>query len=158
MRRPGAPRQVVVSKWEQEGHLEATGRRSKRKGPQVTAVREGRLEPSFGTMTFKSPMAPEANIDRIACPWLIKRFIDPDAEFLFVARDHEPLPPVARSTTRHPWSVWSGGFAVSPPRMLDRGLEALPWDAREPSSIGRCPTCTLSTLVKATGSHKAGGT
>jgi hypothetical protein len=23
-------------------------------------------------------------IDRIACPWLIRRFIDPDAEFLFV--------------------------------------------------------------------------
>src|SRR3954451_4680189 len=25
--------------------------------------------------------------DRIACPWLIHRFIDPDAEFLYVARD-----------------------------------------------------------------------
>jgi hypothetical protein len=24
-------------------------------------------------------------IDRIACPWLIRRFIDPEAEFLFVA-------------------------------------------------------------------------
>jgi hypothetical protein len=28
-----------------------------------------------------------ANVDRIACPWLIKRFIDSDAEFLFVSRD-----------------------------------------------------------------------
>jgi hypothetical protein len=28
-----------------------------------------------------------ANVDRIACPWLIKRFIDPQAEFLFVSRD-----------------------------------------------------------------------
>jgi hypothetical protein len=28
-----------------------------------------------------------ANVDRIACPWLIKRFIDPDAEFQFVARE-----------------------------------------------------------------------
>jgi len=28
-----------------------------------------------------------ANVDRIACPWLIKRFIDADAEFLFVPRD-----------------------------------------------------------------------
>ena len=28
-----------------------------------------------------------ANVDRIACPWLIKRYIDPDAEFLFVPRD-----------------------------------------------------------------------
>ncbi|MBI3962595.1 MAG: chromate resistance protein [Deinococcus sp.] len=26
-----------------------------------------------------------ANVDRIACPWLIRRFIDPAAEFLFVA-------------------------------------------------------------------------
>jgi hypothetical protein len=25
-----------------------------------------------------------ASVDRIACPWLIKRFIDPDAEFLYV--------------------------------------------------------------------------
>jgi hypothetical protein len=24
-------------------------------------------------------------VDRVACPWLIKKFIDPDAEFLFVA-------------------------------------------------------------------------
>jgi hypothetical protein len=28
-----------------------------------------------------------ASVDRIACPWLIKRFIDPDAEFLFVPRE-----------------------------------------------------------------------
>jgi hypothetical protein len=28
-----------------------------------------------------------ANVDRIACPWLIKRFIDPEAEFLFVGRE-----------------------------------------------------------------------
>lgn len=26
-----------------------------------------------------------ASVDRIACPWLVKRFIDPHAEFLFVA-------------------------------------------------------------------------
>ena len=25
--------------------------------------------------------------DRIACPWLIRKFIDPDAEILYVARD-----------------------------------------------------------------------
>jgi hypothetical protein len=30
-------------------------------------------------------------IDRIACPWLVKRFIDPDAEFLYV-----PTPDVTR--------------------------------------------------------------
>ena len=26
-------------------------------------------------------------IDRIACPWLIKRFIDPNAEFIFVPKE-----------------------------------------------------------------------
>ena len=26
-------------------------------------------------------------VDRIACPWLIQRFVDPDAEFLFVPGD-----------------------------------------------------------------------
>jgi hypothetical protein len=28
-----------------------------------------------------------ANVDRIACPWLIRRFVDKDAEFLYVATD-----------------------------------------------------------------------
>jgi hypothetical protein len=28
-----------------------------------------------------------AKVDRIACPWLIRRFIDKDAEFIFVAKD-----------------------------------------------------------------------
>jgi hypothetical protein len=36
-----------------------------------------------------------ASVDRIACPWLIKRFIDPDAEFLYV-----PAPEVAASAER----------------------------------------------------------
>jgi hypothetical protein len=39
-------------------------------------------------------------VDRVACPWLIKRFIDPQAEFLFVreeellerARQEEAIP------------------------------------------------------------------
>ena len=34
-----------------------------------------------------------ASVDRIACPWLIKRFIDPYAEFLYV-----PAPEVAAVT------------------------------------------------------------
>ncbi|MBI3841477.1 MAG: chromate resistance protein [Thaumarchaeota archaeon] len=29
----------------------------------------------------------KAKVDRIACPWLIKRFVDPAAEFLFVPAD-----------------------------------------------------------------------
>jgi hypothetical protein len=26
-------------------------------------------------------------VDRVACPWLVKKFVDPDAEFFFVAAD-----------------------------------------------------------------------
>jgi hypothetical protein len=28
-----------------------------------------------------------ARVDRIACPWAIRRFVDPEAEFLYVPRD-----------------------------------------------------------------------
>jgi hypothetical protein len=30
----------------------------------------------------------KAKVDRIACPWLIRRFIDKDAEFLFVPKEN----------------------------------------------------------------------
>jgi hypothetical protein len=29
----------------------------------------------------------KARVDRIACPWLIRKFIDPEAEFLYVPKD-----------------------------------------------------------------------
>ena len=29
-------------------------------------------------------------VDRVACPWLIKKFVDPEAEFLFVPADKVP--------------------------------------------------------------------
>ena len=29
----------------------------------------------------------KVKVDRVACPWLIKNFVDPDAEFLFVPQD-----------------------------------------------------------------------
>jgi hypothetical protein len=28
-----------------------------------------------------------ANVDRIACPWLIRRFVDPEAQFLYVSAE-----------------------------------------------------------------------
>jgi len=42
-------------------------------------------------------------IDRIACPWLIRRFIDADAEFLFVPPDE--VARVARETGAIPFDV-----------------------------------------------------
>ena len=34
--------------------------------------------------------------DRIACPWLIRRFIDPDAEILYVPRTRSSPSPETR--------------------------------------------------------------
>jgi len=42
-------------------------------------------------------------IDRIACPWLIRRFIDRDAEFLFV--EPEQVVPVAEEVSGIPYDV-----------------------------------------------------
>jgi hypothetical protein len=44
-----------------------------------------------------------AAVDRIACPWLIRRFIDKDAEFLYV--DPQDVPRVARETAAIPFDV-----------------------------------------------------
>jgi hypothetical protein len=44
-----------------------------------------------------------ANVDRVACPWLIKRFIDKDAEFLFVPA--EEVSAVAQRERAVPFDV-----------------------------------------------------
>src|ERR687886_267005 len=44
-----------------------------------------------------------AKVDRIACPWLIKRFVDPDAEFLYVAP--EEVMEVASAEGATPYDV-----------------------------------------------------
>ena len=55
-----------------------------------------------------------ANVDRIACPWLIRRFIDKDAEFLFTPR--EKVMETAEHENALPYDVpdvelgmWMGG-------------------------------------------------
>jgi hypothetical protein len=42
-------------------------------------------------------------IDRIACPWLIKRFIDKEAEFLYIAS--QDVMTVAKNTKAIPYDV-----------------------------------------------------
>ncbi len=44
-----------------------------------------------------------AKVDRIACPWLIKRFVDPNAEFLFVPADQ--VTEVAKQRGATPFDV-----------------------------------------------------
>ncbi len=43
----------------------------------------------------------KAKVDRIACPWLIKKFVDPNAEFLFVPS--EAIPQVAKEQGAIPY-------------------------------------------------------
>jgi hypothetical protein len=42
-------------------------------------------------------------IDRIACPWLIKKFIDPEAEFLYVA--NSDVRKIAAETGATPYDI-----------------------------------------------------
>jgi len=71
-------------------------------------------------------------IDRIACPWLIRRFIDPDAEFLFV-------PPaqvirVARERGAIPFDVEGVELTHDGPRCsFDAFLEK--YQLREPALV-----------------------
>jgi hypothetical protein len=44
-----------------------------------------------------------AAVDRIACPWLIRRFIDPDAEFLYV--EPQEVARVSREMDAVPYDV-----------------------------------------------------
>ena len=44
-----------------------------------------------------------AAVDRIACPWLIRRFVDPEAEFLFVPPDR--VQEVAKKERATPFDV-----------------------------------------------------
>jgi hypothetical protein len=49
---------------------------------------DSRIETAYlGRCNVKWITRERAKVDRIACPWLIRRFIDPGAEFLFVPAD-----------------------------------------------------------------------
>lgn len=43
------------------------------------------------------------HVDRVACPWLITRFVDSDAEFLFVARSE--VERIAKETGAIPFDI-----------------------------------------------------
>ena len=73
-------------------HIGIAAERSRRRlrglGRQAKACRSIAMHACRRAMTAAAPCgsrAPRPKIDRIACPWLIRRFIDPSAVFLFVA-------------------------------------------------------------------------
>lgn len=69
-------------------------------------------------------------IDRIACPWLIRRFIDSEAEFLFVQPDQ--VREVARTTGAIPFDVEGVELSHEGPKCsFDAFLEK--YELRDPS-------------------------
>ena len=54
-------------------------------------------------MSMRFVTRKNAAVDRIACPWLVRRFIDPDAEFLYV--DPAEVGRVAGETGAIPYDV-----------------------------------------------------
>ena len=75
--------------------LRAGGRRAVHLADGIAGYREGgglvlrrsALEPAAWETGTRWVTRERPKIDRIACPWLIKRFIDPGATFFFVAPD-----------------------------------------------------------------------
>jgi len=55
------------------------------------------------SLTMKWVTREHPKIDRIACPWLIKRFIDQDAEFLYVPSDQ--VLALAKETSAIPYDI-----------------------------------------------------
>jgi hypothetical protein len=55
-------------------------------------------------------------VDRIACPWLIRRFVDPDAVLLFVAPTEVAGVAERFTPRRSTWTGCSGATAASAAR------------------------------------------
>lgn len=51
------------------------------------------MQEARGGSGMKWVIREHGNIDRVAGPWLIKRFIDKDAQFIFVPRELMRIPP-----------------------------------------------------------------
>src|SRR5438128_11499869 len=72
----------------------------------MTVIRRRILDddiPTTGVEEMRWVTRKNASVDRIACPWLIKRFIDPTAEFIYVEA-HE-VDRVAREQSAEPFDV-----------------------------------------------------
>lgn len=87
-------------------------------------------------------------IDRIACPWLIRRFVDPEARFLYVAADEVAgvaarFGAIAFDTAGAPWTHAEGKCT------FDALVDGL--------GLGHPPLDRLARLVRATdtGDHAA---
>jgi hypothetical protein len=77
-------------------------------------------------------------VDRIACPWLIKRFVDPEAEFLYAPRDK--VLAVAEREGATPYDVPDAELG-------HHGDEPKRGDCTAPSLPSRCEKSSASGLT-----------
>jgi len=70
---------------------------------------EGACDAKPGSASTRWVTRERPKIDRIACPWLIARFVDPDAEFLYVPTDQ--VLETARTSDAIPYDVPSVHFS-----------------------------------------------
>ena len=64
----------------------------------------------------------DIKVDRVACPWLIKRFVDPQAEFLFV--EEKDLLEQAKRDVSARWDEYQRLAAYAPQASGDNDHDA----------------------------------
>ena len=80
-------------------------------------------------------------VDRVACPWLIRRFIDPEAEFVFLPRDTD-------------WSRVDGIVYDTPSAELGHHGEGVSFDAiLDKYGLNDPALRLLAEIVRAADSH-----
>jgi rhodanese-related sulfurtransferase len=77
-----------------QGVAEALGARYLEGGIEHWKEDGGEIAPKPADASTRWVTRERPKIDRIACPWLIRRFVDPEAEFLYV-----PTPEVKKAAT-----------------------------------------------------------
>ena len=83
----------------------------------------------------------KVKVDRVACPWLIRRFIDPDAEFVFLAHDTD-------------WSRVDGIVYDTPGAELGHHGERVSFDAiLDKYGLNDPALRLLAEIVRAADSH-----
>jgi hypothetical protein len=84
----------------------------------------------------------KVKVDRVACPWLIKKFIDPEAEFVFLPKQTD-------------WSRITGGIVYDVPDCeLGHYGEDVSFDTiRKKYNLGDPALVLLADVVRAADSH-----
>jgi rhodanese-related sulfurtransferase len=107
--KPTLPRAAEVVVYCVHGHevsqnaAKALGARYLEGGIEGWRAAGGEVDPKPSGAATRWVTRERPKIDRIACPWLVRRFVDADAQFLYVAPKN--VLPVAKETEAVPYDV-----------------------------------------------------